>query len=58
VEIATAQLWRRYLSDDSLEPPVWVLEDKLDRLDALGGAAAGRTATMDKLIELCSQEWV
>ena len=43
---------------DPLESQAWVVEDKLDRLDALGGSAGGRAAALDKLIQLFSQPWV
>jgi hypothetical protein len=58
VDVAAAGLWRLDLSDDPLQSPVRVVEDKLDRLDALGSPATGRTAPVDQLIELVSQERV
>ncbi len=58
MHVAAAGLRRLDVSDDPLQSPARVVEDKLDRLDALGGPATGRTATMDQLIELGSQKWV
>jgi hypothetical protein len=55
VQVAVAALGRLDPSDDPLQTSVWVIEDDLDRLHALGGAPGDHAAAPDKLDQLRAQ---
>jgi hypothetical protein len=55
VQLAVAALRRLHPADDPLQAPIWVIEDDLDRLHALGGAPGGHAAAPDKRCQLRAQ---
>jgi hypothetical protein len=55
VQVAAAPLGRLYLADDPLESQARVIEDKLDRIDALGSSSRGCAATTYQLGQLGMQ---
>jgi hypothetical protein len=55
VQLAVAVLRRLHPSDDPLQACIWVIEDDLDWLHALGCATGDHAAAADKLDELRAQ---
>ena len=55
VQVAVAALRRLHPTDDPLQPSIWVIEDDLDRLHALGRAPSDHAAAPDKLDQLRAQ---
>jgi len=55
VQVAVAALGRLDPADDPLQTSIWVIEDDLDRLHALGGALGDHAAAADKRCQLRAQ---